>query len=113
MGRPKVKISAIPSNKVNITDKVTFYANASGIGMENFIYQWIHNDRIVSEGLHKSKYTVTQVKKHHNGYYRCNVSNPYNDTKSSNVVNLKVLSTYARKPVLYYVTIVIMCMNNS
>lgn len=90
-GQPKVKILVIPNNKVNIQSEVTFHAKVSGVGVENFFYQWMHNDSIISEGLGKSNYTVTQVKKHDNGYYKCSVSNKYNDTKMSNVIKLKIL----------------------
>ena len=91
VGKPKVNISVTPSNKVDIETEVTFSAMASGVGADNFFYKWLHNKSVISEGPDKNNYTITHVKMQDNGYYKCNVSNQYNDVVISKVIKLKVL----------------------
>lgn len=87
-----MEIFAIPYNVVNITNEIMFISNASGVGMENFIYKWMHNNTIISEGFGKRSYKITNAKIHHGGYYKCIVNNEYNDTTVSNVIKVIIQS---------------------
>ena len=66
-------------------------ANASGIGVENFTYEWIHDGKIIIRTTNHI-FNVMSVKEHDGGNYKCIVKNAYGDIARSNSISLKVIS---------------------
>ena len=90
-GQPEVIVMPF-SQTVEITLSAVFTARTKGVGVENFRYTWFHNGIIFPNESHHML-IIHQVTEHDKGYYRCRVSNMYNDHVRSNRVFLNVKST--------------------
>ena len=66
-------------------------ANASGIGVENFTYEWIHSGTMILRTTNHI-FNITSVKEHNGGKYKCIVKNAYGDIAESNSISLNVIS---------------------
>lgn len=85
-------VTVIPSSySAEVTQTVTFAANVSGVGVENFTYQWKIGPNSIF-GKNTNTLTITNVMESDGGTYRCLVTNLYGNTVSSNVATLIVSS---------------------
>jgi len=71
-----------PSQSVEVTDTVKFTATTSGVGKENYSYQWRHNGEDIA-GETSITLTIDSVTDHHSGTYECVVKNVYGDCVTS------------------------------
>ena len=68
-----------PSNQtVEVTHTAIFTAIVSGVGVENFKYQWIHNGINIT-GETGNSLIITNVMESDSGDYECIVTNEYGD----------------------------------
>jgi len=79
------------SQSVEVTRTATFTSTVSGVGVENFMYQWRHNGTIIS-GETGDTLIITNVMESDSGDYDCIVTNEYGDSDTSDVVVLMVTS---------------------
>jgi len=70
------------SQSVEVTHTAMFTSTVSGIGVENFTYQWRHNGTIIS-GETGDTLMITNVMESDSGEYECNVTNEYGDKSGS------------------------------
>jgi len=68
-----------------------FTTTVSGVGVENFMYQWRHNGANIT-GETGSTLMITNVMESDSGNYECVVTNEYGDSNTSDVVVLMVTS---------------------
>jgi len=83
-GLPVVTVDP-PSQSVEITEAVfcaKFTAKVSGVGKENFSYQWRHNKEDI-DGETNSTLTIDNVTEDHIGTYECVVRNEFGDCVAS------------------------------
>jgi len=80
-----------PSQSVAVTHTVKFTTIVSGIGKENFSYQWRHNGKDIN-GNTRGSLIINNVKEDHSGIYECVIFNAYGDNKKSNASKLIVKS---------------------
>ena len=73
------------SQSVEVTHTAMFTTTVSGVGMENFMYQWRHNGTNVS-GETGDTLMITNVMESDSGNYECIVTNEYGDSGTSDVV---------------------------
>jgi len=76
-----------PSQSVEVTDTVKFTSKVSGIGKENFSYQWRHNKEDI-DGETSSTLTINCVTEDHGGNYECVVRNEYGVSVTSKAAEL-------------------------
>ena len=76
---------------VKVSESITLTASASGMGMENFTYQWSHNGTNITE---ENILMITNVTESDSGSYQCIVTNDYEDMAASNVVELIAISKF-------------------
>ena len=89
-GLPEVTVT--PSNQsVEVTHTAMFTTTVSGVGVEDFKYQWKHNGRTIT-GETGDTLMITNVMESDSGNYDCVVTNQYGDSKISNKVHLKTAS---------------------
>ena len=79
------------SQSVEVTQTAMFTTTVSGVGMENFMYQWRHNGAIIT-GETEDTLVITNVTESDSGDYECIVTNEYGDSDTSDVVVLMVTS---------------------
>ena len=85
-------VTAMPSSQsVEVTHTATFTTMVTGVGSDNFTYQWRHNETIIS-GEIEDTLMITNVMESDSGNYECIVTNPFGDTDTSDVVVLIVTS---------------------
>ena len=92
IGTPKVTVA--PSRqRVEVTHNAMLIATASGIGVENFTYQWLRRSYII-KGETKPVLLIYNVLKKSSRYhtYSCIVRNRDGNSATSNSVNLFVSS---------------------
>ena len=82
------------SQSVEVTHNATFTTMVTGVGSNNFTYQWRHNGTIIS-GETGDTLVITNVMESDGGNYSCTVDNRLGDTVTSNVVVLIVTSELA------------------
>ena len=76
-------MTVIPSSQsVEVTHNATFTTMVTGVGSNNFIYQWRHNGTIIS-GENGDTLIIRNVTLDNTGYYSCTVVNLYGDSNSS------------------------------
>jgi len=80
-GLPKVTVDP-PSQSVEVTHTVKFTTTVSGVGKDNFSYQWRHNG-IDIEGKTEDTLNIDDVTESSSGIYECEVTNEYGDTNVS------------------------------
>ena len=78
---------------VEVTNDVVFTADADGVGLESFIYQWKKGDENITEEIN-STLVLSNINENHSDNYTCYVSNDYGDSVVSNPVFLYVTSKY-------------------
>lgn len=88
-GQPEVTL-ILSSQTVEKSHSAVFTARAKGVGTENFRYTWIHKGVILPNENHHML-IIHHVKETNEGYYRCRISNMYNDRVTSNRVFLNVI----------------------
>jgi len=74
-GLPVVTVDP-PSQSVEVTDTVKFTSKVSGIGKENFSYQWKRGAKDI-DGETSSTLTIDSVTEDHSDTYKCVVRNEY------------------------------------
>ena len=79
------------SQSVEVTLNATFTTMVTGVGSDDFTYQWRHNGTIISRET-EDTLMITNVTENDNGEYECIVTNQFGDTNTSNVVMLMVTS---------------------
>ena len=82
------------SQSVEVTHTATFTTTVTGVGSDNFTYQWRHNGTIIS-GEIEDTLVITNVMESDIGDYECIVTNQFGDTDTSDVVVLMVTSKLA------------------
>ena len=88
-------VTVMPSSQsVEVTDTATFTATTTGVGSNNFTYQWRHNETIIS-GETEDILMITNVMESDSGGYECVVTNQFGDTDTSDVAVLMVTSKLA------------------
>ena len=91
-GLPTVTVTPI-YQIVEVTNEAVFMADADGVGLESFTYQWKKGNESITEGIN-STLILTNVNENHSHNYACYVSNEYGDSVVSNSVFLYVTSKY-------------------
>ena len=85
-------MTVMPSSQsVEVTHNATFTTMVTGVGYNNFNYQWRHNGTIIS-GETGDTLVITNVTESSSGEYECIVDNQLGNTNTSNVVVLIVTS---------------------
>jgi len=91
-GLPEVTVTP-SSQSVEVTCFATFATTVSGVGMENFTYQWRHNGINIT-GETRDTLMITNVMESDSGDYECIVTNQCGDSDTSDVVVLMVTSEF-------------------
>ena len=81
-GLPKVYVDP-PSQSVEAACTVQFTATVSGVGKENFCYQWKHNGTDIKEET-DNVIILENVTETSSGVYQCVVNNLFKDEHSAN-----------------------------
>ena len=90
-----------PSQSVEVTKLVKFTTTVSGVGKENFSYQWRHNGVDIDRATSNS-YTITSETED-SGNYDCVVTNGYGDKANSTGAELsKSIYQILITSLLYY-----------
>ncbi|XP_065894736.1 uncharacterized protein [Dysidea avara] len=100
-GLPEVTVDP-PSRSVEVTQPVKFTTTESGVGKENFSYQWRHNGEDIN-GETSNTLTIDSVTKDDGGTYECMVKNEYGDYCTSNVAKLGVKPVIITNPLSHQV----------
>ena len=78
------------SQSVEVSQPVNLTTTVSGVGKENFSYQWRRNGEDV-KGETNNILTIDSVTKDDGGTYECVVKNEYGDCVTSNISELSKL----------------------
>ena len=99
-------MTVTPSNQtVEVTHIAVFSTIVSGVGVENFMYQWRHNEAIIT-GETGDTLMITNVMESDRGDYECTVTNQYGDTVMSNKAHLNAASKFMKiNFMLQYITL--------
>ena len=89
-----------PSQSVEVTQPVKFTTTVSGVGKENFSYQWRHNGED-NNGKTSNTLTIDSVTKDDGGTYECVAMNEYGDCVTSNISELSKLM-YILNPIMNF-----------
>ena len=73
--------------KVMEGERVEFFCSATGVGSNNFTYQWILNDLPIA-GQATPNLVINSASEHNTGDYMCFVSNAYGRIGQSEVARL-------------------------
>ena len=73
------------SQSVEVTHNATFTATVTGVGSDNFTYQWRHNGTNIV-GATGVDLAITNLMPNDTGMYSCRVMNQYGDSDSSSAV---------------------------
>ena len=79
------------SPSVELTRNITLFTTVTGVGSNNFTYQWRHNGNNITR-QNASTLTITNVMESDSGGYDCIVTNQFGDTNTSPVVMLMITS---------------------
>lgn len=90
-GLPGVTV-ILSSKKVEVTHTANFTAVVTGVGSNNFTYQWRHNKTIISVETGDTL-IIRNLMPNNTGVYNCTVMNQYGDSNSSSV-SLTVTGMY-------------------
>ena len=80
-GLPTVTVMP-PSLSKEVTTTANFTTMVTGVGSDNFTYQWRHNGTIIS-GATNNTLILTNLMPNNTGEYNCTVINQYGDIASS------------------------------
>ena len=72
------------SQSVEVTLTATFTTMVTGVGSDDFTYQWRHNETIIS-GETEDTLIITNVMENDSGEYECIVTNQFGDVDSFSV----------------------------
>ena len=76
-------MTVMPSSQsVEVTHNVTFATMVTGVGSNNFTYQWSHNGTIISEET-EDTLIIRNLVSSDSGIYSCTVMNQYGDSDLS------------------------------
>ena len=89
------------SQSVEVTHNVIFTTMVTGVGSNNFTYQWRHNGTIIS-GETGDTLIISNVTSDAGGVYKCTIMNQYGDSDSS-LVLLFITGMYT-KVYIYCIT---------
>ena len=79
-------MTVMPSSQsVEVTHNATFTTMVTGVGSNNFTYQWRHNGIIIS-GETGNTLLIRNVTSHGAGMYNCTVLTQYGDSDSYSVL---------------------------
>ena len=85
-------MTVTPSNQsIEVTHTAMFTTTVSGVGVENFMYQWRHNGTIITGGTGDTL-IITNVMESDSGKYECVVTNEYGNQVFSNKAYLSTPS---------------------
>ena len=73
------------SQSVEVTHNATFTTMVTGVGSNNFTYQWRHNGIIIS-GETDDTLIIISVTPDDSGLYNCTLMNQYGDSDSSSAL---------------------------
>ena len=91
-----------PASKiVKVTDPVRLTTTVSGVGHENFSYQWRHNGEDIN-GETSNTFTIDSVAKADGGNYECKVWNEYGNCVTSNISELSKLMHPLINPIMNF-----------
>ena len=79
------------SPSVELTHDIRLFTTVTGVGSNNFTYQWRHNGTIISRET-EDTLMITNVMESNSGEYECIVTNQFGDTNTSLIVMLLVTS---------------------
>ena len=82
------------SQTVEVSHNATFTTMVTGVGSNNFTYQWRHNGTNIS-GETGDTLVITNVMDSDGGNYSCIVTNEFRDTNESFNVILIIISELA------------------
>ena len=82
-----VSIVANKGPKVKQGERVEMYCSATGVGADNFVYQWFLNDLPVA-GQDTPTLVIGDASEDNTGDYKCFVRNWYDGIGESEVVKL-------------------------
>ena len=92
-------MNVLPSSQsVNTTQSTKFTTTVSGIGVENFTYQWQHNG-VEMNGETGDTLNLTNITGKEGGSYQCIVKNQYG---YSDVSSAELIVTSKRKGVFVF-----------
>lgn len=74
--------------KVNKGERAEFNCSATGVGADDFKYQWLLNSNIFVVDGNTSTLVIASVSVDNIGNYTCSVTNSYGDSKQSGVARL-------------------------
>ena len=72
------------SQSIEVTHTAMFTTTVSGVGVENFMYQWRHNGTNFTDEINDTL-IITNVMTSDTGEYECIVTNEYGDSDVSSV----------------------------
>ena len=84
---PVVRITPEKEIKITKGKRAEFFCSATGVGADNFVYQWFLNGLPV-DSQDTSTLIIDVVSEDDTGDYRCFVRNQYNGIGQSEVVQL-------------------------
>ena len=70
------------SQSVEVTHTAMFTTTVSGVGVENFMYQWRHNGTDIDDEINDTL-IITDLMITDTGDYECIVTNEYGDSEVS------------------------------
>ena len=79
------------SPSIELTHNITFTAIVTGVGSDNFNYQWRHDGSNITNQT-ANTLMITNVTESDGGVYECIVTNQFGDTNTSPVVMLMITS---------------------
>ena len=82
-----VSIASEKQIEVSKDEHVTLFCSATGVGADDFVYQWFLNGLPVA-GQDTSTLVIGPVSEDNTGDYKCFVRNQYNGIGQSEVVTL-------------------------
>ena len=92
-GLPEVTVAPSGRQIVKVTQNIVFTASTSGVGVENFMYQWRHNGTDIDDETNNTL-VISDVMESDSGDYECIVTNEYGDSDTSDVVELIAISEW-------------------
>lgn len=87
---PVVNIAPEKQLEVKEGERVKFVCSATGVGADDFIYQWTLNNLTVA-GQNTPTLVIDSVSKDNTGDYKCFVKNPHKGIGQSEEVKLIIL----------------------
>ncbi|XP_065912159.1 uncharacterized protein [Dysidea avara] len=88
-GLPEVTVTP-SSQSVEVTHTAIFTTTVSGVGVENFLYQWRRNEIEILEET-QANLSIINITENSSGNYDCTVTNSHGDHATSEIATLIVL----------------------